>query len=325
MIKKRLLPLAVSLLLLALLIYKVDARSLWETLKAVDLTWFGIALVLFVPQTLVITWRWLVIAEPLAVLPYQEAARQILASNSLNLILPSKMGDLAKGVFLNRQGRCSLADGVQVVVFEKLLDLAALSLWMLAGWFLVPSFAWWVLGVLAVGLTVVGVVSVLYFVPRQKSMVAERLPAALAEKKIGRKIRTLLESGPRVAALVRGTGWRMPRIVGWSLLIWLLHLLQIYCFFRCAGATVSLFDVVARMPIAIFAGLLPLTLAGIGTRDWAIVAIFAAAPYAQPEATLAAVGLLVSLRYVVPAAMGLPFIGSYLAMGKEAAAVNKNG
>jgi len=57
-----------------------------------------------------------------------------------------------------------------------------------------------------------------------------------------------------------------------------------------------------RVPIAIFVGLLPITLAGIGTRDGALVALIA------PHAVAALVGLFSTLRYVVMALLGVPAI-----------------
>jgi uncharacterized protein (TIRG00374 family) len=126
-----------------------------------------------------------------------------------------------------------------------------------------------------------------------------------------------LEAAPAVARLVHADGGRRTRILAWSFGIWLLHLLQIACFFRAVGVEASLVTVLALMPVAIFAGLMPLTIAGIGVRDWAIVALFAGA--GNPREVLVAAGLLVSLRYVVPAAGGLPWIGLYLTMARGAA------
>jgi uncharacterized membrane protein YbhN (UPF0104 family) len=62
--------------------------------------------------------------------------------------------------------------------------------------------------------------------------------------------------------------------------------------------------------LAILVGLLPFTFAGIGTRDAAIVFFyrsFLSAPVA------AALGLLFTLRYLVPALAGLPLLGRYMA------------
>jgi hypothetical protein len=107
-------------------------------------------------------------------------------------------------------------------------------------------------------------------------------------------------------------GFRTPhsafRISSASLLLWLLHLAQIHLMLLAAGVNVG-FDVsLARVPAAIFAGLAPLTLCGIGTRDGALIWLFSDV---APAGTMAAVGLLTATRYLVPGAVGIAMIGAH--------------
>jgi hypothetical protein len=67
--------------------------------------------------------------------------------------------------------------------------------------------------------------------------------------------------------------------------------------------------IIAYVPISIFIGLLPITIGGVGTRDAALIHLFA--PYASP-AMMAGIGLLCSLRYVLDSLIGLPFFRAYL-------------
>src|SRR5690606_18702686 len=66
-------------------------------------------------------------------LPLSESVRLVLAGASMNLLLPGKMGDLTKGWFLARAGHVSTRLGMGVVIFEKMLDVATLAAFMLAG------------------------------------------------------------------------------------------------------------------------------------------------------------------------------------------------
>ena len=60
---------------------------------------------------------------------------------------------------------------------------------------------------------------------------------------------------------------------------------------------------------AIFAGLLPVTLWGIGTRDVALVWMFADV---APAPAMAVVGMLTALRYIVPGLAGIPCLSGIL-------------
>ncbi len=95
-----------------------------------------------------------------------------------------------------------------------------------------------------------------------------------------------------------------------SLVLWLMHLCQIWLFVFALNHTVPFASNAAMAALSIFVGLLPFTLAGIGTRDAALIFFyqpFLAAPVA------AALGLFCTLRYLLPALVGLPFLGQYLA------------
>jgi hypothetical protein len=59
-----------------------------------------------------------------------------------------------------------------------------------------------------------------------------------------------------------------------------------------------------------------MTFAGIGTRDAAL--IFFYQPWVS-AAVGAGVGVLCTLRYVIPALLGLPFFGRYVALLREPA------
>ncbi|MBI5154911.1 flippase-like domain-containing protein [Candidatus Poribacteria bacterium] len=312
----RLIALAVSVCLLGLLFAGIDRGELREVLAGASPWWIGAGLLLFVPQIAAIAWRWALIASPVAPIGWGEAARQVLASSCLNLVLPSKLGDLAKGVFLYRQGRCQLGEGLQVVVFEKLLDMAALSAWMLAGWIVAFSAEAWVLGTMAFGAALIAGVWVVYFVPRGTSLLRQWIPAGIQGHAKFRRFGAILDAGPRVMTLIHAEGGRRRRILAWSAAIWFLHLAQIVCFFFGAGVEASAARIFGQMPLALFAGLVPVSIAGVGVRDWAMVTIFASGANSR-EAVIGA-ALLVSLRYVVPALAGLPFMSRYLQLSREA-------
>lgn len=107
---------------------------------------------------------------------------------------------------------------------------------------------------------------------------------------------------------------QLLKITVTSVFIWFLHLLQIWFFILALKAWTPLLANLALSPLAILAGLLPLTFAGVGTRDAAL--IFFYQPYFDAT-TAAALGLLCTSRYLLPAVGGLPFLGKYLAVTRS--------
>lgn len=324
---KRLVALFITVILIAAILFNVDRAQLWENLKATRGLPFAFAMLLFIPQNLIMAYRWKRMASHFTLIGWGRALAMILASQSLNIVLPSKMGDLTKAVFLKRTGSLDLPRATNLVVFEKMLDMGSLCFLAVCGVALafatrlqVDAGAHFVSFALVTALisgAVLGLIATLYLVPINRLPFYERLLGMLGGPGSGlrSKFHRLFVSSHEVMTLLQQKHARRGLLAALSVGLWLLHLLQIYCFFVSLDAAVPPRAFVALMPLAIFVGLLPISLFGVGTRDAAMIYLFG--PF-HPASTVAGVGFYVSLRYVVPAIAGLPFLNRYLGMAKEA-------
>jgi uncharacterized membrane protein YbhN (UPF0104 family) len=136
-----------------------------------------------------------------------------------------------------------------------------------------------------------------------------RLGGRIPFGKFGAKFAKLGSSWGEMHRYFWASKARLAKVTLTSVFIWFLHLLQIWLFTLALRASVPFLANLALSPLGILAGLLPLTFAGVGTRDAALIALYA--PYFD-AATGLALGLLCTARYVLPAIGGLPFVGSYL-------------
>ena len=93
------------------------------------------------------------------------------------------------------------------------------------------------------------------------------------------------------------------------MLIWFVHIVQIWLFIIALDAFAPFIVSVALIPLALLIGLMPFTFAGIGTRDAALIVLYR--PWFD-AGTGAALGVLCILRYLLPALAGLPLLGRYL-------------
>ncbi|HEU5320854.1 MAG TPA: lysylphosphatidylglycerol synthase domain-containing protein, partial [Methylomirabilota bacterium] len=193
---------------------RVDAGRVLDALRGVDGAWLALAFACFVPQIAVtaLRWRWLVGAA--APLTRWEACRHVLASSTLSVITPSKLGDLAKAWFVARGGGVPLGRAVGFAVAEKALDLWSLSAILLAAGLVrgVPADP---LVVPAVGLAA-GV-----FAAVVVGLVAP-VPAALA-RRLPRRAGALLVAWDEARRLALAGRARRAGIVAVSLGLWLLH------------------------------------------------------------------------------------------------------
>jgi uncharacterized protein (TIRG00374 family) len=312
---KRWVSIAVSVLILVAIYSRIDVAGLLTVFQQCDPLWMIASLGMVVPLTLLTAWRLQQLMPHAAktALDFGEANRLILAASVLNMVLPSKMGDLAKAYFMRDRGHLDGPLAFSLVVFEKSCDMLSLLVWCAFGLLLYPSKdpLFWtmtlaVVGGLGLGLALLG------WPAFARSFFAAA--GRVAPQKLRRKVDRLGESWQTMHDYFWGDQTQLVLIAATSVFIWFLHLLQIWLFILALRANAPFLANLALSPLAILAGLLPLTFAGVGTRDAALIAFYQ--PYfAAPIA--AALGLLCTSRYLLPAIGGLPFLGQYLAQLKR--------
>ncbi|MBD3162854.1 MAG: hypothetical protein GF346_10680, partial [Candidatus Eisenbacteria bacterium] len=246
----------------------------------------GIAITLTFP--LFSAWRWRAIMDGLGQpLTLGEAFTFIMACWPLTTFTPSKGGDLARAWFLRGRSPVSLVLGS--VLAERLIDVLVLLGFCLAGslWFGWDLLAGASGGLLAAGLAGTAI------------LLAVRLPIP---EKFRPKVERLLLALRVILA--------RPGLLAFVLVVtianWMASVVQTWLFYRALGAAAPFGSVLAALPAAIFVGLIPVTLMGMGTRDAALIRLLA--PVAPAPVSLGA-GLLYSLcGYWLPGVAGIPFL-----------------
>jgi glycosyltransferase 2 family protein len=318
---KRLISIGVSLAILVVIYWKIDLAKLAAVFGQCDRLWLAISLGMVVPITLATAWRLqqlmprsgVDLATPARGLSFTEANRLILAASVLNMVLPSKMGDIAKAYFMRDRGQLDGSLALSLVVFEKACDMLSLLLWCTVGLLLFPRRDL-LFGVMTIAIALGLAFGVLMLGSIGFAKTGFGLGRRLLPGKMQGKIDRMAESWEQMHGYFWSDRRRLLTVTLTSVFIWFLHLLQIWFFIVALRASVPLLTSLALSPLAILAGLLPLTFAGVGTRDAALIAFYG--PY-FPAATGAALGVLCTSRYVMPAIGGLPFLNRYLGLVKR--------
>jgi uncharacterized membrane protein YbhN (UPF0104 family) len=247
--------------------------------------------VLLLTLVLPITHAWRLQVALLATdrrLAFGRSLRLTLAVWPISSLTPAKSGDLVKAYYLRDSVPPMVTAGA--LLAERAVDLAAWgSLSLVASLFfrqpVVSVFSALVLG---------GVLTLFTIAPW-----ADRLPLSAGLRE---KLRLLLQTMRAVA--------RRPMVlallVGLTLANCVVTILVTAILFDGVGASVPLAYVTAAVLPAMFAGLLPFTLAGMGTRDSVMIVLFAG--YASSAQALA-VGLVYAFffRWLL-SLLGLPFL-----------------
>jgi uncharacterized protein (TIRG00374 family) len=304
---KKLVSLIFSSLILVVLYWRIDFVHLSAIVRKSNLPWLTVSILMNIPLVLATSWRLRELMPVSAKIRMTEANRLILMASVLNMVLPSKMGDVAKAYFMTERGHLKGSLSLALVIFEKACDMLSLLLWCAGALLFYPqkSPLFWLITVAIAGSFVFGT---MILCSGRFANIFFTAGRSIAPGRVKDKLHALQASWEEMQAYFWQDKTRFMVISGSSVFIWLLHLLQIWFFILTLNSSTPFWANLALSPLAILAGLVPLTFAGVGTRDAAIVMLYK--PY-MDAATALALGVLCTSRYLVPALMGLPFLHEY--------------
>jgi len=105
---------------------KLNIEDFFQSLWLIDNEYFLYAITYF----LVYPWfgilRWKKLVSICYQIRFLKAAKIYFFGEGLNLMLPSKLGDLSKAAFLKRYKICPLPYANGTVIYEKILDLLSI-------------------------------------------------------------------------------------------------------------------------------------------------------------------------------------------------------
>jgi uncharacterized protein (TIRG00374 family) len=298
--------LLISTVLLGVLYRTLDARQIARTLLGADPVWLIASVGAIVPITLLRAVRFYWVA-PRGTLPsLAEALRLTLVASALNVFVPAKGGDLVKSYFIARRGQTPPGVAIAVAVYERLCDLVGLITCCLAAWLLARPVVPGVAGRFWVVLAGVGAASAMLILSPRAARVLQTMAERVLVHRALRRVREIAPGWPALLDMLRG---RRRWVVFYSVGLWCSHLVQIWMFTIALGVSVSFGVCASLSAVALMVGQLPFTVAGLGTRDLALVLLLA--PYMAPESA-AAMGVLIATRGLLPPLLGLPLMWPYV-------------
>lgn len=274
-----------------------DTQKLRATLEQADWTWFGVAIVLTGANLMMSTVRWRIILSSMNVkLSTYRALHAILSTWPFALITPSRASDLLRAVVI--RDKLPIAEGSSSVVAEKLVDVQSLCILATLGSLWAQQ---WFLAFLTFCMLVAEWIVALLLLRYHKT-IASWPVLNKAEHKIVRLFKAF-------EALQRRPG-HFVLLSCASLFSWLLALGILSMLLLSFGVSFHPMHVVALWPVSIFVGMLPLTVAGVGTRDAAFLALFqltSASPIDETPVLAATLSYAIITAWL-PAVLGLPWM-----------------
>ena len=286
------LVLSITIAIFYAIFTKIDFHSVIEVLSHANLFYLFIALLLLFIIILITTKRWQTILKTMGYnFRYKECFNLIMGAFPLTSITPSKSGDVIKAYYL--KDKIPASKTVGSVITERMFDVLTLVLFSLIGMIFCKKYE-------LAGVAFAILICIIAIFLLMRAGFNFRLPI---KSSWNEKIQNLILS---TKLLTKDNKKAFLFILSYSILIWFVSIVQTVMFFYALGINVPLLFTIANIPIAIFIGLVPVTLGGMGTRDAAIIFLFS--EYAT-SSELLGVGILFSVfRYWLISLIGIPFM-----------------
>ena len=267
----------------------VGARDVVSLIAGVSAPPMILATVLTLMLPAVHAWRFRTVLNAIGYkVSWQRAFHLTMAAWPVSSITPSKTGDLIKAYYLRKEVPATVSAGS--LLAERAVDVAVLGAMSLIGsaFFDKPAITAFS------GLILLGIIGFFVVAPwtrrfRLKPAWRERLDLILSST-------YALSHSPTLLAAT----------IGLTLLQWVATVLTAWILFQAVRADVPLLYIFAGLPPALFAGLMPFTLGGMGTRDSVIMLLFEG--YSSSAQSLT-VGILYAFfgRWLL-SILGIPFL-----------------
>ncbi|MDB5809601.1 MAG: conserved rane protein of unknown function [Betaproteobacteria bacterium] len=263
---KPLLKIAISLVLIAIVLRAFDVRGVGANLAKVDLFTLVVGVAIALSIALLHTLRWLAIVQANgSQLNFKTALQLVLIGHFFNQALPSSVGGDAVRVWCAYRAGLTFKAAANTIIIDRAVTLFSLLLLSAAGlpWLFDivtdPVARWALSTVICAGVAGFGAFLAL-----------RRLPQVMAH---WRAVRALLG----LAALARSVVFR-PRYalpaMALSVASFVGFALIVYCLGRAMDLEISLLDCILLVPPVILVTVVPISIAGWGVREGAMVVAF---------------------------------------------------
>jgi ubiquinone/menaquinone biosynthesis C-methylase UbiE/uncharacterized membrane protein YbhN (UPF0104 family) len=252
--------------MLLLIGWQVDLRAVMSYLQS--LHWGPLSAVIAVlgGQLVITAWRWKRLVDYVSARPvrYCSLVRFLGMGNLYGQLLPSAIGgDFVRAAMLAR--RVGAGPATQSVLIDRCTGLIVLLFMMLA---LLPLLAWRIERTSAVaGLAVVGVAAI-----------GSLVMVVLLHDRLARWLRWTGAQNLELSAKLRGallSRALAPTVIGYGLLIHLASVALVFLLGRTVDVPLGFVDCLLLVPPALLLAALPVSVAGWGVRESALVGGFA--------------------------------------------------
>jgi uncharacterized protein (TIRG00374 family) len=279
----RLLRLLVAVTLTAYIIWDTNPRAVARAAGRADLQWISSAVLLVFLDRGLMAWRWmdlLAALTPGSRPPFWTVLRIFFVSTFIGTFLPSRGGDVYRAYRLSRHD-VRMSESAASVLMDRVLGVLSIVMVGAVALAAAPEMARdpWVLLSLAAAAVLCLSAGLAVFSARAAGII-QQTAGRLRSYRLAQITSAMTDAVRRYGQHHR----ELVRVLAVSVVVQSLRVLQAFCLGRAIGIDLPVSAFFVFIPIALLVMLLPITVNGLGTGQWAFVWLFGQAGVAASDA-----------------------------------------
>ncbi len=275
MTRRTWLGIAISALLLAIVLYRLDLREVGRALASANYLYVAVGMLLTVVVCLLRSLRWRFMFAPIRGVRIRDLFSVLMLGFLGNNVLPARLGDVGMVFFLSERTKVPKGLSLGIVVFDRFLDFMTLLFFLLAVTLVeVRSRPAWLENLRYLGSSVLlaGIVAVLLivFCADAVTRLSERIARAVLPQRLAAFVTEQVSSFAAAFRAVKSSKW-LPLVLLVSLAVWLTLGCGVFVLFRAVDLTLSFRAAITVLAIVNLGLILPSSPGFIGTFQFLCV------------------------------------------------------
>lgn len=261
-----------GIFLLIFILTRIDLSSVVSTTARVNLWYLALAIALIIPVIFLKSWRWQSLLKMQGITyPLRRAFLAFFGGIYLGLATPGRLGELGRVFYLTDDKDLSFGGAFSSVLVDRLFDIYLLLL--VGGYGLIAFHL--IRGSMIVSVIILTLVLALPLLFLNKR-IGKRLIGLVYQAKLLRRFAGKLDASADqfYSGVNRLTNPSLILPLLITLAAYAILFAQYYVLALALNLSLSFLDIAIYMSVANLVGLIPVSIAGIGTRDATLIVLF---------------------------------------------------
>jgi len=289
---------SIGFIILLILINRIDINKLMDNLFGLKIEYLLLAVLMTIPFFTIKISRWVFILKKVGInYSFFNAVKTYGAGLFAGQVTPGQMGELIRSVFMARQGY-DLSLTIGTVILERLFDLLLLLILAVPGItiFLDKEIGFYLYGSIILVLSFI----VVYLICKKIKAIDFLLSKPFFNKILS-KIKINFDYLKNIITDKQSLGL----VISMTILAFIINIIRFYLLAMALSIDIPIVHFIFGIAFVSIIGLLPISVAGIGTRDAAMVLFFSASGQ-SPEQAIAFSMLILIVAYGLNIIWGFP-------------------